>query len=75
MLVCSFVRFIVLLFFYYYCYYCDSGALQTNSLKVIVLDDADELFSRGFSEQTYDLFELLPKNIQVCKLDRNTGIL
>jgi len=42
------------------------GALRTESLKVLVLDEADEMLSQGFSEQIYDIFKYLPKDIQVA---------
>jgi superfamily II DNA/RNA helicase len=31
-----------------------------------VLDEADEMLSRGFKEQIYDIYRYLPPNIQVC---------
>jgi len=42
------------------------GALRTESLKILVLDEADEMLSQGFSEQIYEIFKFLPKDIQVC---------
>ena len=39
--------------------------LSTMSLKVIVLDEADEMLSHGFKEQIYNIFQFLPKQIQV----------
>lgn len=42
------------------------GALRTNSLKTIVLDEADEMLSQGFDEQVYNIFKYLPKDIQVA---------
>eukprot|EP01063_Lacrimia_lanifica_P016744 TRINITY_DN232_c0_g1_i3.p1 TRINITY_DN232_c0_g1~~TRINITY_DN232_c0_g1_i3.p1 ORF type:complete len:406 (+),score=209.57 TRINITY_DN232_c0_g1_i3:63-1280(+) len=41
-------------------------ALRTDSLKVLVLDEADEMLSQGFSEQIYEIFKFLPKEVQVC---------
>jgi translation initiation factor 4A len=41
------------------------GALRTQSLKLLVLDEADEMLSQGFSEQIYEIFKFLPKEIQV----------
>jgi len=41
------------------------GALRTDSLKVLVLDEADEMLSQGFSEQIYEIFKFLPKDVQV----------
>jgi len=42
------------------------GALRTEGLKVLVLDEADEMLSQGFSEQIYDIFKYLPKDVQVA---------
>jgi len=42
------------------------GALRTENLKVLVLDEADEMLSQGFSEQIYEIFKFLPKDIQVA---------
>eukprot|EP01004_Peranema_trichophorum_P004269 NODE_3203_length_1400_cov_210.602976_g2710_i1.p1 GENE.NODE_3203_length_1400_cov_210.602976_g2710_i1~~NODE_3203_length_1400_cov_210.602976_g2710_i1.p1 ORF type:complete len:404 (+),score=49.05 NODE_3203_length_1400_cov_210.602976_g2710_i1:49-1260(+) len=42
------------------------GALRTESLKVLCLDEADEMLSQGFSEQIYEIFKFLPKDIQVA---------
>lgn len=42
------------------------GAMRTNSLKVLVLDEADEMLSQGFAEQIYDIFKFLPKDVQVA---------
>jgi translation initiation factor 4A len=41
-------------------------ALQVHTLKVLVLDEADEMLSQGFKEQTHDLFQYLPQDVQVC---------
>lgn len=41
-------------------------ALNTTTLKVLVLDEADEMLSQGFSEQIYDIFRHLPTTIQAC---------
>lgn len=41
------------------------GALQIQTLKMLVLDEADEMLSKGFLEQVYDIFKSLPSNIQV----------
>jgi translation initiation factor 4A len=42
------------------------GALRAKTLKVLVLDEADEMLSQGFSEQIYEIFKFLPKDIQVA---------
>ena len=39
--------------------------LKTDSLKLIVLDEADEMLSQGFKEQVYNIFQFLNKDIQV----------
>lgn len=43
-------------------------AFRTNSLKMFVLDEADEMLSRGFKDQIYDIFRLLPSTTQVVLL-------
>jgi len=40
--------------------------LRVDDLKTFVLDEADEMLSRGFKDQIYDIFKTLPPNIQVC---------
>eukprot|EP00455_Lapot_gusevi_P030640 TRINITY_DN32_c0_g1_i1.p1 TRINITY_DN32_c0_g1~~TRINITY_DN32_c0_g1_i1.p1 ORF type:complete len:437 (+),score=184.25 TRINITY_DN32_c0_g1_i1:92-1312(+) len=42
------------------------GALKLDHLKLFILDEADEMLSRGFKDQIYDIFQTLPQNIQVC---------
>lgn len=42
------------------------GALRTEHLRVLVLDEADEMLSQGFAEQIYEVFKFLPKDVQVC---------
>ncbi|KAI8906224.1 P-loop containing nucleoside triphosphate hydrolase protein [Powellomyces hirtus] len=44
------------------------GALKTDSMKMFVLDEADEMLSRGFKDQIYDVFQLLPPATQVVLL-------
>ena len=43
-------------------------ALNTKDIKMFVLDEADEMLSRGFKEQIYDVFRFMPTEIQVCFL-------
>ncbi|XP_074599800.1 eukaryotic initiation factor 4A-I-like [Brevipalpus obovatus] len=43
-------------------------ALRTNHIKIFVLDEADEMLSRGFKDQIYDVFKQLPTDIQVILL-------
>jgi translation initiation factor 4A len=40
--------------------------LRVDDLITFVLDEADEMLSRGFKDQIYDIFKTLPPNIQVC---------
>jgi translation initiation factor 4A len=41
------------------------NALRADSIKCFVLDEADEMLSRGFKDQIYDIFQLLPQKLQV----------
>merc|ERR1711916_257949 len=43
-------------------------ALRVDALKMFVLDEADEMLSRGFKDQIYDIFCLLPSKVQVVLL-------
>jgi len=43
-------------------------ALRTDYIKQFVLDEADEMLSRGFKDQIYDVFRTLQENIQVILL-------
>ncbi|KAF9112418.1 translation initiation factor eIF4A [Mortierella sp. AM989] len=44
------------------------GALKTDSMKMFILDEADEMLSRGFKDQIYDVFQRLPPSTQVVLL-------
>lgn len=41
------------------------GFLKTDYLKLFVLDEADEMLSRGFKTQIQDIFKYLPGDIQI----------
>ncbi|XP_075213156.1 eukaryotic translation initiation factor 4A [Lycorma delicatula] len=43
-------------------------ALKTNSIKIFVLDEADEMLSRGFKEQIHDVFKTLTTDVQIILL-------
>lgn len=43
-------------------------AIDAGTIRMFVLDEADEMLSRGFKEQIYDIFRELPGNIQVVLL-------
>src|ERR1700727_1855640 len=42
--------------------------LRTRNIKMLVLDEADEMLSRGFREQIYDVYRYLPPATQVVLL-------
>lgn len=42
------------------------GALRTQSMVTLVLDEADEMLSQGFSEQLHSVFRAVPREIQVA---------
>ena len=44
------------------------GALVTKHIKMLVLDEADEMLNAGFRDQIYDIYRYLPsqKALQVC---------
>merc|ERR1712100_936635 len=42
------------------------GHLRLDDCLIFVLDEADEMLSRGFKDQIYDIFKALPPNVQVC---------
>lgn len=42
--------------------------LRTRSIKMLVLDEADEMLNKGFKEQIYDVYRYLPPATQVSKL-------
>jgi len=35
-------------------------------LKIIVLDEADEMLSRGFSDSISKIFSFMPSDVQAC---------
>lgn len=37
-----------------------------NKIKLVVLDEADEMLSAGFKEQIYSIFQYLSNDIQIC---------
>jgi len=44
------------------------GSFQTKHVKMFVLDEADEMLSRGFKDQIYEVFQLVPSGVQVVLL-------
>jgi translation initiation factor 4A len=43
-------------------------AFRTDHIKIFCLDEADEMLSRGFKDQIYEVFQLLPQDTQVVLL-------
>jgi superfamily II DNA/RNA helicase len=41
------------------------GRFQTADLRVLILDEADEMLSKGFKDQIKTIFQYLPRDIQV----------
>jgi len=39
--------------------------LRPDAIKVIVMDEADEMLSKGFKDQIYDIYQALPSKVQV----------
>jgi len=44
----------------------EKGNLETANLKTFIIDEADEMLSAGFKEQIYNIFKILPPDVQVC---------
>uniref|UniRef100_A0A1J3IA53 RNA helicase n=1 Tax=Noccaea caerulescens TaxID=107243 RepID=A0A1J3IA53_NOCCA len=42
------------------------GSLQTKAVKLLILDESDEMLSKGLKDQIYDVYRSLPHDIQVC---------
>merc|ERR1712005_74692 len=42
------------------------GALKLAMCKLFCPDEADEMLSRGFKDQIYDVFKFLPEKVQVA---------
>jgi translation initiation factor 4A len=42
------------------------NALSTKFVAMFILDEADEMLSRGFRDQIYDVFQALNSDVQVC---------
>ncbi|KAI6047494.1 DEAD-domain-containing protein [Pisolithus marmoratus] len=43
-------------------------ALRTRNIKMLILDEADELLNKGFKDQIYDVYRYLPPATQVVLL-------
>jgi len=40
--------------------------VNVKHIRVLTLDEADEMLSTGFKDQVYNIFQYMPKNIQLC---------
>lgn len=40
--------------------------INANKLKLVILDEADEMLSSGFKEQIYNIFQFLNNNVQIA---------
>lgn len=40
-------------------------SLRTRNIKMLVIDEADEMLNKGFKEQIYDIYRFLPQSTQV----------
>ncbi|XP_010557567.1 PREDICTED: DEAD-box ATP-dependent RNA helicase 2 [Tarenaya hassleriana] len=40
-------------------------SLRTRAVKLLILDESDEMLSRGFKDQIYDVYRYLPPDLQV----------
>jgi translation initiation factor 4A len=40
--------------------------LSSKTIKLIILDEADEMLSSGFKQQVYNIFQYLNSEVQVC---------
>jgi translation initiation factor 4A len=43
-----------------------SNIIETNNVKIFVLDEADEMLSVGFKNQVCDIFRYMPENVQTA---------
>tara|TARA_B110000208_G_C11800320_1_gene441762 strand:+ start:2952 stop:4148 length:1197 start_codon:yes stop_codon:yes gene_type:complete len=40
--------------------------LKSNKIKCMIMDEADEMLSRGFKDQICEIFQFIPKQAQIC---------
>lgn len=40
--------------------------ISSKTIRLIILDEADEMLSSGFKEQVYNIFQYLDQEVQVC---------
>jgi translation initiation factor 4A len=42
------------------------GLIDTKKLKIMVIDEADQMFDKGFKDQIYEIFKFMPDTLQLC---------
>jgi len=42
------------------------GNISSKNIKLVILDEADEMLSSGFKDQVYNIFQYLNNEVQVC---------
>ena len=40
--------------------------LKTSKIRLLIIDEVDEMLNKGFKEQIYDVYRYLPPQTQVC---------
>lgn len=48
------------------CDMLDRKTLRPRQIKLLVLDESDEMLSRGFKNQIYNVYRYLSPDVQVC---------
>ena len=48
------------------CRLIESGSLSLKTLKLFIMDEADELLSRGFEKHIYEIFNYIPSQTQIA---------
>jgi len=43
----------------------EKGAIDPNTVKFLILDEADEMLSQGFKDQMYTILKSLPRQVQI----------
>jgi superfamily II DNA/RNA helicase len=49
-------------------------ALRVDSVSIVVLDDADEMLSRGWKDLIYEVLKSAPQRVQVCLFSRTVPV-
>jgi len=47
------------------CEYLRNGKIKSATIKIMVMDEADEMLSRGFQDQIQRIFQIIPTDTQV----------